>query len=140
MNFQLHPRLAEDTFFIEDLPLSRVLLMNDQRFPWLILVPRRTSIKELYELELNDQHQLLLEINQISKQLQKQYFSDKLNIGMLGNIVPQFHVHIIARKSNDKTWPSPVWGFEKTIPYPAKQAKETIESLKLFTAGFAEVL
>jgi diadenosine tetraphosphate (Ap4A) HIT family hydrolase len=128
--YQLHPQLKQDTIFIMDLALSQLLLMNDLRFPWLILVPRRMLIKELHELEQGDQNQLLLEITQISKSFQEKYSADKINIGALGNKVPQLHIHIIARFQKDPAWPSPVWGFEKPIPYSSVEAKAMMIDLQ----------
>lgn len=128
--FQLHPRLQADTFFVSDLTLSRLLLMNDKRFPWLILVPKRNGIKELYQLKRLEQNQLLLEITEISKWLQTKFSADKINIGALGNQVPQLHIHIIARKLSDPAWPNPVWGFEKPTPYAENAVLELVETLK----------
>lgn len=139
-HYQLHSRLKQDTFFIMDLALSQLLLMNDQRFPWLILVPKRSLIKELYELEQSDQNQLLLEITQISKLFQEKYAADKINIAALGNIVPQLHIHIIARLKQDPAWPSPVWGFEKPTPYSSSTAENLINDIKSLLIPLKNIL
>lgn len=126
MNFELHPRLEQDTLFIAELTLSRLLLKNDKRFPWLILVPKKIAILEIDELPLVDQNRLLLEITELSKLIKALYKPDKLNIASLGNIVAQLHIHLIARYKNDSTWPSPVWGFEEPIPYPIQESQKMI--------------
>ena len=129
MQFKLHPQLAEDCFLIKLLNLSQVLLMNDARFPWLILVPMRLHIKELYELTGEDQQLLLSEILTVSKCIKTHFNADKMNIASLGNKVEQCHVHIIARFKGDPAWPSPVWGFQKPIPYEPEDAKALVEIL-----------
>lgn len=110
MSFNLHPQLAADAYFVCDLTLCRVLLMNDARFPWLILVPLREAMCELTDLSPDDQNLLLADINQAARALQTLYKPDKLNIAALGNMVPQLHIHIIARFTHDVAWPKPVWG------------------------------
>jgi len=108
--FQLDARLAGDTHAVGDLAVSRLLLMDDARFPWLILVPRRAGLRELIELERDAQHALLEEINTCAHVLHALDKPDKLNIAALGNVVPQLHVHVIARHVGDAAWPRPVWG------------------------------
>ena len=108
--FTLDSRLIADTHAVGDLEFSRVLLMNDARFPWLILVPRRAGLRELIELPRDDQHILLDEINRCAHVLHALEKPDKLNIAALGNVVAQLHVHLIARFANDAAWPRPVWG------------------------------
>lgn len=108
--FELHPRLAADTLPVGDFPLSRCLLMNDMHYPWLILVPRVANVREIFELPVKDQQQLLRESSYVSERLAKHFNADKINIGALGNMVPQLHVHHIARYVNDAAWPGPVWG------------------------------
>jgi diadenosine tetraphosphate (Ap4A) HIT family hydrolase len=116
-DFILDPRLAGDTHLVGDLGLSRVLLMDDARFPWLILVPRRANLRELIDLDANDQQRLLAEINRCAQTLQTQFAPGKLNIAALGNVVAQLHVHVIARHAHDAAWPRPVWGFGERVPY-----------------------
>lgn len=109
-SFTLDPRLAGDTHRIADLALSRLLLMDDARYGWLILVPRRPGLRELGDLPRADQHQLLDEIETARTALAALGAYDKLNLGALGNIVEQLHVHVIARRRGDDAWPDPVWG------------------------------
>jgi len=112
--FVLHPQLAKDTHFVSDLPLCRVLLMDEARYPWFILVPRRVEIREIHELSQDERNQLWVESDQISRALLHLYEPDKLNIASLGNMVPQLHLHHIARFQTDAAWPAPVWG--KFVP------------------------
>ena len=116
--FELNPRLEADTDWVLDLQLSRVLLMNDSRYPWLILVPRIPNVREWLDLSSTDQALLLAEQLQVSQCLQTLLSPDKLNIATLWNIVPQLHLHIIARFETDFAWPSPVWGRGDSVRYP----------------------
>ena len=116
--FELNPRLEADTEWVLDLPLSRVLLVDDSRYPWLILVPRIPNVREWLDLSSTDQALLLAEQLQVSQCLQTLLSPDKLNIATLGNIVPQLHLHIIARFETDFAWPSPVWGIGDSVRYP----------------------
>lgn len=106
----LHPQLDKDTTPLGDLPLSRVLVINDANYPWLLLVPRRPGVAEIIELDEVEQAQLMTEIGRVARALNEVTGCDKLNIAALGNVVPQLHVHIIARRKNDPAWPKPVWG------------------------------
>lgn len=108
-DFVLDSRLAADTHRVGDFPLSRVLLMDDARFPWLILVPRRPGLRDLIDLAREDQQVLLDEINRCAHVLHALEKPDKLNIAALGNVVAQLHVHVIARRTTDAAWPRPVW-------------------------------
>ncbi len=127
--FKLHPRLAQDTLVIGDFPLCRLLLMNDANYPWFILVPRRAEIQEVFELEYQDQQQLLTASSHLSQVLSKIFQADKLNIAALGNIVPQLHIHHIVRYQTDQAWPSPVWGLFPTQPYTERARQETCAGL-----------
>ncbi|UOV02179.1 HIT family protein [Pseudoxanthomonas mexicana] len=109
-DFVLDPRLAADTAFIADGPLSQVRLMDDTRFPWLVLVPRVNGVSEWLDLDGGQQRLLLAEINQAGQLIRAQPGAEKLNIGALGNIVRQLHVHLIGRHEGDPAWPGPVWG------------------------------
>jgi diadenosine tetraphosphate (Ap4A) HIT family hydrolase len=109
ITFTLDPTLVADTHCIGDLALSRVLLMDDARFPWLILVPRQPGLRDLIDLAHDDQHALLDEINRCAHVLHALDKPDKLNIAALGNVVAQLHVHVIARFTRDAAWPRPVW-------------------------------
>ncbi|PSC06209.1 diadenosine tetraphosphate hydrolase [Alsobacter soli] len=108
--FSLHPQLAADTAVVGDLLLSRVLLMKDARFPWLILVPRRAEIREIIHLSDGDQARLHREVAEASRAIKGLFRPDKLNIGAIGNMVPQLHVHVVGRTQADAAWPRPVWG------------------------------
>lgn len=109
-DFQLDPRLAADSVFVADGPLSQVRLMDDSRFPWIVLVPRVAEVSEWIDLEGSQQRLLLAEINQLSQLLRVEPEVTKLNIGALGNIVRQLHVHLVGRHPGDAAWPGPVWG------------------------------
>ena len=130
MEFYLDDRLAADTFPVLSLGLCSLLLMNDSRWPWLLLIPQRAHIRELYELTPLDQAMLTFETSLVSETLAKMTSCNKLNIGALGNVVPQFHVHIIARNEGDPNWPRPVWGFGGKVPYPGDAANQFIDRLR----------
>lgn len=115
--FELHPRLAADTLQVCDLPLCRVLLMNDARFPWLILVPRLAGAIEIADIAEDSQIRLIGEITAASRALRGVAPCDKLNVGALGNVVAQLHVHVVARVEGDAAWPGPVWGSGAARPY-----------------------
>jgi diadenosine tetraphosphate (Ap4A) HIT family hydrolase len=106
------------------LPLCRVLLMNDRRFPWLILVPERDSVREIHELSPADRAALIEEIALGSGVLERLFHPDKLNVGALGNVVPQLHVHVVARTAGDPAWPGPVWGSGAAVPYGKDEIAE----------------
>ena len=108
--FELDPRLAHDTVSVVDWQLCRVLLLDDARFPWLVLVPRRAGLTELDDLDETDNAQLMREIRRAMRQLRGVAECDKINVGALGNIVRQLHVHVVARREGDAAWPGPVWG------------------------------
>ncbi len=120
-DFELDPRLDHDTIMIGDWPLCRVLMMNESRYPWFILVPRREGLRELHELDLAATAQLWLESRRLADYLQREFSPDKLNIAALGNVVPQLHVHHIARFAGDAAWPAPVWGAHPQAPLPAAE-------------------
>jgi diadenosine tetraphosphate (Ap4A) HIT family hydrolase len=130
-DFELDPRLAADTHVIGDLELSRVLLMDDARFPWLILVPRRADMRDLIDLRTDEQHVLLHEIGRCANTLRNMEKPDKLNIAALGNIVAQLHVHVIARTRQDAAWPRPVWGVGERIGYDPAALKLRLSSLRV---------
>jgi diadenosine tetraphosphate (Ap4A) HIT family hydrolase len=127
--FSLHPTLARDTVEVARLGLCRVLLMQDRRFPWLILVPEREDVREIYELPPADRAALIEEIAQASEALTRLFQPDKLNVGALGNVVPQLHVHVIARFAGDPAWPGPVWGSGAALPYPESELAEIRDRL-----------
>lgn len=109
MVFALHPRLAADTIPIGDLPLCRVLLMNHRHFPWLILVPRREGMREMFDLGPKDYHAVMEEVRLAAEKFAAMTGAHKMNIAALGNQVEQLHIHIIARFKNDAAWPNPIW-------------------------------
>jgi len=113
----LHPRLAADTIALAEWPLSRVRLMNDQRYGWIILVPRAPGAREIHDLSQPQRVQLIEEIARASNALAKGLNAPKINVGALGNIVPQLHVHVVARREGDAAWPGPVWGVGEARPY-----------------------
>ena len=115
--FALDPRLAANTFVVGETPLSQLLLMNDARYPWLILVPRRSDVTEPFELGDADQAQLWQESMRLGEAMKAYFAADKLNIAALGNHVAQLHVHHIARFHADDAWPGPVWGVGNAVPY-----------------------
>jgi diadenosine tetraphosphate (Ap4A) HIT family hydrolase len=107
--WSLHPQLAKDTVLACDLALSRVLAMNDAEFPWLILVPRRIGVSEI--IDLGDEQAILMEeLSLISHVLKDETKCDKLNVAAIGNVVPQLHIHVVARRKHDPLWPKPIWG------------------------------
>jgi diadenosine tetraphosphate (Ap4A) HIT family hydrolase len=124
MPFLLHPTLAQDTVEVTRLPLCLVLLMKDHRFPWLILVPQRESVREIHDLPAADRAMLIEEIATASTVLQRLFEPDKLNVGALGNIVPQLHIHVVARFVGDAAWPGPVWGSGAAQSYPPSRLEE----------------
>lgn len=130
MRFELNPRLAADAFFVGDLALCRVLLMNDSRFPWLILVPRRENASEIHDLAQPQRALLIEEAAQAGERLKDFARADKINIGALGNLVPQLHVHVVARFAGDAAWPGPVWGAGKPTPYDDEAAARLVAGLR----------
>jgi diadenosine tetraphosphate (Ap4A) HIT family hydrolase len=128
--FVLHERLEADTLFVTDWPLCRVLLLNDSNYPWLVLVPRRHGITEVHELDASDRQILVEEIAQASHKLQNLTGARKMNVAALGNMVPQLHVHVIARFDTDPAWPKPVWGQVPAASYTADAQAEMVAKLK----------
>ena len=128
--FTLNPRLEADTHFAADWPLCRVLVMNDARYPWLVLVPRRDGVIEVTQLGPVDRAQLIEEITRAGHFLQTRPEVTKLNIGALGNKVPQLHVHVVGRDQGDPAWPGPVWGHSPAIPYDADALARMLELVR----------
>jgi diadenosine tetraphosphate (Ap4A) HIT family hydrolase len=123
MSFALHPRLAADTQLVCDWEFSRVLLMEDARYFWLVLVPRKEAATEITDLSASERAMLMEEAARAGAIL-KQDGAEKLNIGALGNLVPQLHLHVVGRKPGDPAWPGPVWGHSPAVPYePAEKAR-----------------
>ena len=115
--FELHPQLKADCIALKHLALCEMLLMNDARYPWFILVPRRPGLREIFELDPQDQRLLIEESSALARALVKIFKPDKMNIAALGNIVPQLHIHHIVRFQDDPAWPLPVWGKFPPRPY-----------------------
>jgi diadenosine tetraphosphate (Ap4A) HIT family hydrolase len=129
LTFLLHPRLAADTAFVADWSLSRVLLMDDARYPWLILVPRRAGVTELFDLANEDRATLTEEVSRAARALKAISGALKINVGALGNLVPQLHVHIVARNEGDAAWPGPVWGHGTAVRYEPARRDAFVEEL-----------
>jgi diadenosine tetraphosphate (Ap4A) HIT family hydrolase len=128
--WSLHATLEKDTVSIGDLPLSRVLVIKDANYPWLLLVPRRPDIIEIIDLDEVAQAQLIVEINRVARALQEVTKPDKLNIAALGNVVPQLHVHVIARRTTDAAWPRPVWGVVPPLAHDPQELDAFIAALR----------
>lgn len=118
--FFLADQLKRDTFPIAELRLSSLLLMNDKRYPWVILVPRVANAQELFDLNRAEQSFLMEEISATSKAMSLVSRPEKINVGAIGNIVRQLHVHVVARFATDMAWPAPIWGKGEAEPYHDK--------------------
>ncbi|MDH5358227.1 MAG: HIT domain-containing protein [Gammaproteobacteria bacterium] len=129
--FKLHSRLAQDTIAIGHFPLCEVLLMNDARYPWIILVPRRDDISEIYQLNEHDQQQLIVESSFVASTLSSLVHADKMNVAAIGNMVPQLHVHHVARYHSDESWPAPVWGKGEALPYSEQESAAVCQQFKI---------
>lgn len=134
--FTLHSQLEKDCTIIGDLPLSKLLLMNDAHYPWCVLVPMRANTREWFELNTAEQQQLLTETNALAKYLYEKTGATKMNIGALGNMVPQLHVHVIARFEHDAAWPAPVWGKVAAKAYSDADMEKTRDMLTHFQRFF----
>lgn len=128
--WSLHPQLARDTINIGDLPLCRALVINDANYPWLLLVPRRQGMVELIDLGEVERAQLMTEIARVAGALKDVTRCDKLNIAALGNVVPQLHVHIIARRHGDAAWPRPVWGVIPALAHDPAELEDFISAIR----------
>ncbi|GJD99846.1 HIT domain-containing protein [Methylobacterium isbiliense] len=136
-DFSLDPRLSGDTIAVGDLPLCAVLLLDDSRFPWLVLVPRRPALRELTDLAPDEAGLLMQEIRLAVGVMQDLARGpDKVNVGALGNVVEQLHVHVVGRFRSDPAWPGPVWGHGTRTPYPPHAAAQIVERARaLFAAA-----
>lgn len=128
--FALDSRLQQDTHVLGDFSLSRLLLSNDSNYPWFILVPRRSDITEVFQLNDDDRLQLWQETNALAAALNNLFAADKINIGALGNVVSQLHMHVIVRYKSDVAWPAPVWGKVAAVPYSDTQLADIRARLK----------
>lgn len=128
--FALDSRLQQDTHVLGDFTLCRLLLSNDSNYPWFILVPRRSNITEVFQLGDDDRLQLWQETNALAATLNTLFAADKINIGALGNVVSQLHMHVIVRYKADVAWPAPVWGRVAAVPYTEQQLVDIRARLK----------
>jgi diadenosine tetraphosphate (Ap4A) HIT family hydrolase len=136
MTFQLDSRLAADTIPVGDLALSSVLLLKDARFPWFILVPRIEGVSEITDLSDEQAIQAMQEIRIATRVMMELSKPDKVNVGALGNMVAQLHIHVIGRFRSDPAWPGPAWGHGTKAPYPDHAASALIErAATLFAAA-----
>ena len=129
--FKLDPQLEKDTILISDWHLCQVRLMNDSRYPWVILIPKVDGVSEIHELAEEQQQLLLGESMRLSKALDQLFSPYKLNVAALGNMVRQLHVHHIVRFENDASFPRPVWGVGDAVPYDEASLNETVSGLKI---------
>ncbi|MDG1580229.1 HIT domain-containing protein [Pseudomonas sp. GOM6] len=129
--FSLDPRLQQDTLVLGDFALCRLLLMNDSSYPWLILVPRREAVSEVFQLAADEQQLLWRETTLLAETLKDAFVADKLNIATLGNVVSQLHMHVVVRHRDDAAWPAPVWGRQPAVPYSQEQLRAMRERLRL---------
>lgn len=129
--FKLDERLANDTIHLGDLNLSRVLLMNDSQYPWIILVPVINDVSEIHQLDEQQRSQLAYESNAVASLMDQEFSADKMNIAALGNVVAQLHIHHVARFQSDKAWPAPVWGAYPTQAYQLEALNQMVERLQL---------
>ena len=129
--FKLDPQLEKDTVLISDWHLCQVRLMNDSRYPWVILIPKVEDVAEIHELAEEQQQLLLGESMRLSRALDQLFSPHKLNIAALGNMVRQLHLHHIVRFENDPSFPKPVWGVGDAVPYDAEALSETVNGLQI---------
>lgn len=126
----LDPRLEADCIAFGDTPLCRLLLMNDASYPWCILVPRRSGIREIYELDVTDRAQLLDESVTLGRAMMQAFCGEKLNVATLGNTVSQLHLHHVVRWQHDRAWPESVWGRYPPVPYDPPVCRRTVATLR----------
>ena len=128
--YELHPQLAADTHPVASFALCDLRLMDDANYPWLVLVPRLPEARDLVDLDQAQRHALSDEVDRASRALRDAFQPFKLNVAALGNLVPQLHVHVIARYEHDPAWPSPVWGRVAARPYSPELLVERIALLR----------
>jgi len=139
--FNLDERLQADTILVGRLPLCQVLLMNDSRYPWVILVPARNDIREYYHLSDSDQQQMMKESVWVTEKMADHFSAKSMNVAALGNVVAQLHVHHVVRNEDDPAWPGPVWGHSPALAYSSEQLEQRVHELKgLFESHFVEDL
>ncbi len=128
--FKLDPQLVQDTVVLGYFPLSAVLLSRDANFPWCILVPMREDIREIYQLDEEDRQRLMRESCYLAEGMDSLFAPDKMNIGALGNTVPQLHLHHVARYKTDPAWPRAVWGMVEPAEYKAEELTDRVTRLR----------
>lgn len=122
--FELDGRITRDSDLVSVLGLCQLRIQNDSRWPWLVMVPERPGMTEIFELSPEEQVQLSTEVNRVAAALKRVTGATKINVGALGNIVRQLHVHVIARFEGDPNWPGPIWGFGQAAPYAESQKQD----------------
>lgn len=127
--FNLHPQLKQDCIELADLPLCKLLLANDSAYPWFILVPKVNDITEIFQLDWQQQQQLLNESSLLSELLMQIFSGDKMNVAAIGNLVPQLHLHHVIRYKTDASWPKPIWGQQAATPYSASELTQLKDKL-----------
>ncbi|MDQ7003971.1 MAG: HIT domain-containing protein [Ghiorsea sp.] len=126
----LHPQLKKDCFILGRFELCLLLLINDNQYPWFILVPQRENISEIHQLSENEQQQLMRESSLLGKTIETAFHADKINIAALGNMVPQLHIHHIVRYKDDAAWPKPVWGCLPASAYTQEELSIVIQHIQ----------
>ena len=127
--FELDGRIARDSDLVTELTLCQLRIQNDRRWPWLVMVPQRAGMTEIFELSPEEQALLSAEVNKVATALKTVTGATKINVGALGNIVRQLHVHVIARFEGDPNWPGPIWGFGQAEPYGESQKQDFLHKL-----------
>lgn len=134
--FHLDFRLQKDTIHLGDFALSRALLMNERRYPWVILVPCREQVREYYHLAESDQQQLMKESSWVAEKMANHFSAQSMNVAALGNIVEQLHVHHVVRFQSDPAWPGPVWGHSPQEPYDDDSLQSMVSELSTLFAKY----
>ncbi|MGY3892288.1 HIT domain-containing protein [Aeromonas enterica] len=135
--FELHSRLQADTQLLGDLPLCRVLLAKDSQYPWLILVPRIANLREIHHMAPELQQQLMQESCALATLMEQALRPDKINVAALGNLVPQLHLHHVARFTTDRAWPGPIWGAHPSLPHDEASLQQEAASWRLKLGNLA---
>ena len=130
MSFKIDKKFLKSSHHIIELKLCSIRLNDNTKFPWLILIPKRNKITDMTNLNSKDQILLMKEIVYVSKIMKRLFKTSTLNVEKIGNIVPQLHIHIIARTKTDSSWPSSVW-VVKGKPYAAKVLKDILDKIRV---------
>lgn len=133
--FELHPQLRQDTIAVGQFKLSMLLLHKDANYPWLILVPKRENIREIHHLSAADQQQLIRESSHLSEVMTSIFAPTTMNVAALGNLVPQLHVHHVARYSKDAAWPKAIWGATEAVEYDPAELEKRLSRLHTSLVG-----